>query len=374
MSHRLDRDKPLWEAWVIEGLPDGRWAMLSKLHHCMADGVSGTDLLAVVLDLSAIAELPPPEPWQPAHAPSALHLAASAIGRQLTEPVRIAPSLVAAARSPRATVEAARRFSRGVVQYVADVVPTQPTSLSGAAGMHRRWRTTSVPLDDVRAVRKALGGTVNDVALAAVTNGFRDLMTFRSEQPGPRSVRTLVPVSTREPGQESIRDNRVSAMLVDLPVHLADPVDQLRAVQLALARHKATGEAAAGDQVTRAARHLPFELVGPVLRAAFRLPQQYLTTVTTNVPGPPFPLYAFGRPMLEAYPYVPIGDRLRIGIAMFSYCGRLSFGVTSDAATTPDADVLVEGIERGVAALLARASAPSHEFTHLGAVVTPASP
>lgn len=355
MSHRLDRDKPLWEAWVIEGLPDGRWALLSKIHHCMVDGVSGTDLLAVMLDVTADATLPPFQPWQPLPGPSTSRLLADALLRQVLEPVRLAPGVVRALRSPRSSATSAGRLLRGVAQYLVELMPTDNNSLSGWAGSHRRWRTASASFDDLKAVRAAFGGTLNDVALAAVTSGLRDLLLFRREEPGRHSVRTLVPVSTRAPGEEGIRDNRVSAMLVDLPVHISDPVDQLIAVRREMLRHKYIGEAAAGAVLTRAARHLPFEVVEPALRVAFRMPQQYLTTVTTNVPGPPFPLFAFGRRMEAAYPYVPLGDRLRIGIAMFSYCGQMTFGVTTDAATTPDADVLVTGIERGVAALVARA-------------------
>ena len=360
MSNRLDRDKPLWEAWVIEGLPDGRWALLSKIHHCMVDGVSGTDLLAVMLDISPDAQLLPAQVWQPEPAPSTTRLVVGAMAHQALEPVRLVPGLVQAARTPRSSVAASARFLRGVAQYLVEVRPTERTSLSGWAGSHRRWRTTVASFDDLKLVRNAFGGTLNDVAVAAVTSGLRDLLLSRHEQPGRHSVRSLVPVSTREPGEEGIRDNRVSAMLVDLPVHLSDPVDQLVAVRREILRHKYIGEAAAGEVVTRAARHVPFEIVGPLLRTAFRMPQQYLTTVTTNVPGPPFPLYAFGRRMEAAYPYVPLGDRLRIGIAMFSYCGQMSFGVTADAATMPDADVLVTGIERGVAALVDRARQSAH--------------
>jgi WS/DGAT/MGAT family acyltransferase len=355
MSHRLDRDKPLWEAWVVEGLPDGRWALLSKIHHCMVDGVSGTDILAVMLDLTPQPAARTVQPWEPQPAPSRGRLVVDALTRQALEPARLVPGIVRAVWSPRASLATAGHLVRGAAQYVTELRPTDDTSLSGWTGSHRRWRTTSASFDDLKAVRSAFGGTLNDVALAAVTSGLRDLMLFRREEPGRHSVRTLVPVSTRAPGEEGIRDNRVSAMLADLPVHLSDPVDQLVAVQQEIGRHKEIGEADAGARLTRAARHVPFELVAPALRLAFRFPQHYLTTVTTNVPGPAFPLYAFGRRMETAYPFVPLGDRLRIGIAMFSYCGQMNFGITSDAATTPDADVLVTGIDRAVAALVERA-------------------
>jgi diacylglycerol O-acyltransferase len=206
-------------------------------------------------------------------------------------------------------------------------------------------------MDDIAAIRERHGGTVNDVALTAVCHGLRELLHARQEHPGRHAVRTLVPVSTRAPGDESIRDNRVSAMLLDLPVHLDDPVDQLHAIRHDLARLRWSGEPAAGAALAQASTHVPYEILAPMLRMAFRLPQHQLTTVTTNVPGPSFPLYAFGSRMVEAYPYVPVADGLRLGIAMFSYCGEMTFGITSDAAQVPDADVLATGIENGFALL-----------------------
>ncbi|HET7310419.1 MAG TPA: wax ester/triacylglycerol synthase family O-acyltransferase [Mycobacteriales bacterium] len=354
MSQRLDRDKPMWEAWVVEGLPDGRWALLSKVHHCLVDGISGTDALAVMLDLSAEAEWPPASDWVPRPAPSGARLAVEAVAHQLTEPLALARATVRLVRAPRSALRTSLVVGRGLAALGGATAPTDLTSLVGHAGSHRRYRFAAVPFADVQSVRRQFGGTVNDVALAAVTAGFRELLESRGEHPTKHSVRTLVPVSTRTPGEESIRDNRVSALLLDLPVWLADPVEQLRAVQVRSAQLKTSGEADAGSWVTRLAQHLPFDALEPTLRTAFRLPQRSLTTVTTNVPGPPFPLYAFGCRMLHAYPYVPIADRLRVGVAMFSYNGEFSFGVTSDAETTPDADVLIDGILRGLQALVDR--------------------
>lgn len=355
MSHRLDRDKPLWEAWVVEGLPEGKWALLSKVHHCLVDGVSGTDVLAVMLDLSPDAQLPAPDGWAPQRGPSGTRLVAEAVAHQLREPLALAEGTVRVLRSPREAVRTSYTLARGLAALGSAAVPVLATSLNGHAGGHRRYRFAAVPFADLQAVRHVYGGTINDVALAAVTAGFRELLETRGERPGKHAVRTLVPVSTRAPGEESIRDNRVSALLMDLPVWLSDPVDQLRAVQVRSAQLKSSGEAGAGAWATQLAQHLPFEAVQSSLRAAFRLPQRSLTTVTTNVPGPQFPLYAFGRRMLHAYPYVPIADRLRVGVAMFSYDGEFSFGVTTDAETTPDADTLVDGITRGLQALVERA-------------------
>ena len=352
MSHRLDRGKPMWEAWVIEGMTGNRWALLSKVHHCLVDGISGTDLLATMLDLSADAPLPPAVPWQPRGGPSSLRLVADAVGRQAVEPLRLGAALARSARSPRSALTSAGRFARGAAQYVGAVRPIEETSLWGPVSPHRRVRWAKVSMDDIAAIRERHGGSVNDVALAAVCYGLRELLLTRHEEPGRHAVRTLVPVSTRARGEESIRDNRVSAMLLDLPVHLCDPVEQLHAIRHDLGRLRWSGEPAAGAALTRASAHVPYGLLAPLLRMAFRFPQHQLTTVTTNVPGPPFPLYAFGSRMVEAYPYVPVADRLRLGIAMFSYCGEMTFGITSDAAKVPDADVLVTGIENGFARLL----------------------
>lgn len=373
MSHRLDREKPLWEAWVVEGLPDGRWALLSKVHHCLVDGISGTDVLAVMLDLTPDAEWPPAQEWTPRPAPSGAFLMVQAIAHRMTEPVALATTMGRLLRSPRTALRTSTVLARGLAALGTAVLPVHVTSLLGESGAHRRYRFVAVPFEDVQTVRRAYGGTINDVALAAVTAGFRALLESRGEHPAKHSVRTLVPVSTRAPGDEGIRDNRVSALLLDLPVWLTDPIEQLRAVQVGMARLKASGEAEAGAWTTRLAQHLPFDAVQSTLRTAFRLPQRSLTTVTTNVPGPSFPLYAFGRRMLHAYPYVPIGDRLRIGVAMFSYERELSFGITCDAATTPDADVLVQGIVRGTRAMVERARAERQRATPVPKTAPPAA-
>ena len=373
MSHRLDRDKPLWEAWVVEGLPKGRWALLSKVHHCLVDGVSGTDVLAVLLDLTRDAELPPPDDWTPKPAPSSPRLVVDAVAHQLMEPLVLGRATWRGLRAPRSALRTSIVVARGLAALGSATAPTQLSSLTGHAGAHRRYRFAGLPFADVKLVRRRFGGTVNDVALAAVTAGFRALLEARGEHPTKHSVRTLVPVSTRAPGEEGIRDNRVSALLLELPVWLADPVEQLRAVQVRSARLKASGEADAGSVVTRVAQHLPFDAVESTLRTAFRLPQRSLTTVTTNVPGPQFPLYAFGCRMLHAYPYVPIADRLRVGVAMFSYNGEFSFGVTSDAETTPDADVLIDGIVCGIQALVERARGERQRAPSVGRTAAPAA-
>ena len=351
MSTRLDRDHPLWEAWLVDGLADGAWALVSKVHHCLVDGVSGTDLLTVMFDLTPEPSPPVPDGWDPAPEPSDLRLLVDAVGDAVRQPVRAAADAVRLVRSPRAAAGRVAASARGLAGYATALRPSGRTSLRGPLHAPRRWTVVRASVEDVRVVRRAYGGTFNDVVVAAVSTGFRELLLSRQEEPPAQGIRTLVPVNVRKPGEESILDNRVSAMVADLPVHLPDPVERHAEVRRRLERLKHSGETAAGVAVTALARYAPFELLGAGLRAVFRGPQWYLTTVATNVPGPPFPLYVLGRRMLEAFPYVPIGDKLRVGVSNFSYCGQLTFGLTADRDSVPDLDVLARGIEAGIADL-----------------------
>ena len=336
MSQRLDRDHPLWEYWVIEGLAEGRWALISKVHHCMVDGVSGTDLYRVIFDFS-------PEP-SPAAAtddrvlgaePSPLELAAEAVLDDVVLPLREALALSSAASHPGEAIRQAADAVRGFVELAPAAWPATGSSLSGPIGKERRFTWVRASLDDVKLIKRELGGTVNDVVLAAISGGFRALLLARGEQPGAHMVRSLVPVSVRAPGEENVYGNQVSAVLADLPVHIADPAERLAAVQTGLQALKAGKEAMAGESLVRLGRYSLYSLTSGWVRLAFGLPQHEIVTVTTNVPGPQQPLYGMGRRLVEIIPYVPIATTLRTGIAIFSYCGTVTFGITGDFAATP---------------------------------------
>ncbi len=355
MSQRLDRDHPLWEYWLVEGLAEGRWAMISKIHHCMVDGISGTDLYRVIFDFS-------PEPSPPAAddrvvraEPSALQLAAQAVLDTVVLPLREALVLSGAVTDPAQAIGQVTDTVRALVKLAPSLWPATGSSLSGHIGRQRRYTWARASLDDVKTIRRELGGTVNDVVLAAISSGFRALLLSRGEQPQPHKVRSLVPVSLRAPGEENIYENRVSAVLADLPVHIADPVERLTAVRAQLLALKASKEAMVGEALIALGRYTPFPLVSQGVRLAFGLPQREIITVTTNVPGPQQPLYAMGRRLLEIIPYVPIATTLRTGISIFTYCGNVTFGVTGDFATNPDLGILAHGIEEGLAELLAAA-------------------
>ena len=356
MTQRLDRDYPLWEYWLVEGLDQGRWALISKVHHCMVDGVSGTDLYRVIFDASP--EPPPPavdDRVVPAE-PSSLELAARAALSAALLPLREGGALKRALADPKLTLRRAADASRGVARMAGALWPARGSSLSGPIGRQRRYTWARAPLDDVKTIKRELGGTVNDVFLAVISSGFRALLLARGEEPAPSMVPSLVPVSVRNEGEESIYENRVSALVADLPVDIADPVERLAVVRTQLAALKASKESKAGEAVVSLGRYTPFPLASMFVRLAFSLPQREIVTVTTNVPGPEQPLYGLGRRLVEIIPYVPIATTLRIGVSIFTYCGNVTFGITGDYTTTPDIDVLARGIEDGIAELLAAAS------------------
>jgi WS/DGAT/MGAT family acyltransferase len=358
MAQQLDRTKPLWELWFAEGLEDGRWAMVSKTHHSLVDGVSGTDLLTVMMDLSPEPAAPAPDTWVPRPAPTSVELAGQAVVDMLRSPYEQLRALRASTRVPRQALGSAREVLRGLGSWAGVIRPTPLSTLNGPIGPHRRWAWASTTLDDVKQVRKALGGTVNDVVLAAITRGFRDLLVGRGEAVEGRVVRSLVPVSVRSRGGsgpasgDGTFNNQVSAMIAELPVGIVDPLLRLEAIRSQMANLKESRQAVAGEALTSLSGFAPPVLLAVGTRLASRVAQRNVNTVTTNVPGPQIPLYALGRKMLRAFPYVPLASQVRIGVAIFSYNGEINFGVTGDYDSAPDIDVLCRGIEDGMLEML----------------------
>jgi diacylglycerol O-acyltransferase / wax synthase len=352
MAQQLDRTKPLWEMWMVDGLQDGHWALISKVHHCMVDGVSGSDLLAVMLDPER--EPPPPniDTWRPEPEPSSVRLVTEALGDLIVSPYEQFRAMRSATRGWRQMAGLFGDAARGMASMAGLVRPTVESSLNGPIGPHRRWDWARTTLADVKTIRAALGGTVNDVVLTVLTRGFRDLIMARDESPSGRVVRTLVPVSVRLAGERGTYNNRVSAMIAELPVGIADPAERLEAIKQQMGGLKESKQAVAGEVLTSLSGFAPSLLLALGTRVAFRIPQRNVNTVTTNVPGPQVPLYACGRQMLEAFPFVPIAGQVRVGVAIFSYNGMLNFGVTGDYDTAPDIGVLCRAVEDGMSELL----------------------
>jgi len=329
MSHPLDPDRPLWEAWAVEGLEEGRWALLTKVHHSVVDGLGGMALFAELLDAS------------PARRPLAVRTEPNLVRRLLD-------TTWVTGRGAGAVLEAVA----GTVRLVGSLRPTAPSSLTGALGTPRRYRTLSVALDDVRTVRETFGGTINDVVLAMVTRGFHELLLARGEPTPTGAVRCLVPVSTRSAAEAHAGANRISLLLVDLPVDSAEPAATYRLLRTRLDTLKASGEAKAGGRGFAAVDLLPAPLVAAAMNLARRVPQRVVTTVATNVPGPRAAQTLLGRRMLTLYPYVPIAEGIRIAVAVTSYRDQLHFGVTCDWAAVPDVDVFVAALADGLADLV----------------------
>ncbi len=357
-AQRLDLAKPLWEMWLVEGLQDDQWALISKVHHCMIDGVAGWDLAAALLDITPDAEHQAVVPWVPRRAPSTAWSVIDGVRDAVVAPLQQLGRVPTLARSLPSREEI-RDFSRGLPGSVRRLASPAARSLNGPTGPNRRWEWTQASLSEVKGVRKALGGTVNDVVLAAVTRGFRDLLEERGKLADGQVVRSLVPVSVRKESERGTLNNRVSAVLVNLPVSEPDPLARLALLREQMDNLKNSRQAMGAQGLTELAGFAAPTLLALGSRLTFRFPQPLMQTVTTNVPGPRFPLYMLGRKMTEIHPYVPIASNIRVSIGIFSYLDQLNFGINADFDGVPDIRVLSQGIMAGFDELIALAAAVS---------------
>ena len=362
MSAELDRSRPLWEVWMIDGLPDGRWALVFKVHHCMVDGVSGADLMTTLLDASA--DAPPPAPdddWVPAHEPSDAMLVARVVGSDVRQPAIAARPVRPFGGSTSSCGVCDTCGVRWLTSFGPGVVPASASSIQGGIGPHRRWSAAHADLADIKTIKQAFGGTVNDVVLAVIAGAFRDLLADLGEDPDHAVLRASVPVSVR-PAGDGAPNNQVSAMIAELPVGIADPLERLESMSAQMTRLKASGQADAAQLLT-ASPTAPPSLLALGLRASAAIgshvPQRTIGTVTTNVRGPEHTLFAAGRRMVAYQPFVPISQGVRIGVAILTYDGGVSFGVTGDYDTIPDVERLCRSIEAGIDALVSRARRPA---------------
>lgn len=363
MAQRFDRGRPLWELWSVEGLADGRWVLLSKLHHAMVDGVSGADMVSILLDREPAPPMPAPVAWEPAPAPSTLDIFSGTARGIVGSPAALARAAAGATKAPRAAAStvlagatAGRRALRG----------GSSTSLNGPIGPSRRYTWTSCSLEDVKRVKTALGGTLNDIVVAMATRGFRDLLLSRGEEVTDRTVRVIIPIALHARDAKGtamaagLYENRVTGVFADLPVGVADPVERARLIREQLAALKTSREGAAGDTLTRLAGFAPATFLALGQRAAAQLGQGTINSVVSNVPGPQVTLYALGRRVLAAYPSPPIFPvGARMGVAVFSYDGGLHFGLIADYSTVPDLHVLRDGIRAGLEELLETTATPA---------------
>ncbi|MDQ3958268.1 MAG: wax ester/triacylglycerol synthase family O-acyltransferase [Actinomycetota bacterium] len=350
MSQQLDRTKPLWEIWFAEGLTNDRFALISKTHHCLVDGVSGADIMSVILDLGPEPQQVEPEPWHPDPEPTADRLLVDALRERLTSPGEIIRTVQSSMMDPAKIPNRLLESVRALAAFVGGSLDFAPTSsLNRAIGPHRRFETVLVDLAEVKRIKNGLGGTVNDVVLAAVAGGLRRLLKTRGESTDELELRAMVPVSVRAEADRGALGNRVASMWAPLPVYEPDAVARLEKISETMRDLKASGQAVGAQVLASLGEYAPPTILAQAARLVAR--QRAFNLVVTNVPGPQIPLYTLGREMVEVYPVLPLADNTTLGVALLSYNGAIGFGLLGDYDTAPDLAVLAEGIEKSIAEL-----------------------
>jgi diacylglycerol O-acyltransferase len=350
MESPMPRDRPLWDAWVVTDLPDGRWALVWRVHHTVVDGLGALSLLGHGFDLA-------PD-GGPTLAEAILEGHSRAARADPTTSSDDPPSAGPAPSGVGRLLDGLRESLPHVAPALGSLVPHRPSALTGAVGEHRTWATVEVPLAEAKVARRAFGTTVNDVVLAGVAGGFRDLLAHRGQPVAGRTVRNLVPVSLR-PAGDGRAGNHISALLGHLPVGLADPVDRLRAIAARVEHGKQSNEAAVGALLLSLVdRAVPAAVQDVAVATAGRaLPAWFFDTLTTNVPGPQYPVHLMGRRVRAMFPIIPVAGHTAITTGIFSYDGTLDVAVTGDADVAGDVRVLAEGIRRAIGELAERAAA-----------------
>lgn len=348
MARPLDRHRPLWEAYLVEGVQGGRVAVVTKTHPALVDGLSAIDIGQVLLDVEPDAPAPAPVEWHPRRLPSGAELVAQA----LDEYVRRPSSIVEKARGAAGDVRATAARVGGLLRTARSALLPAPNSpLNAPIGGRRRVAVARAELADLKDVRKLYGGTVNDVLLAVVTGALREWLLSRGEPvTGGRSVRALVPVSLQD--DETSEGNHVSSYLVDLPVGEPNPRVRLTRLSYAMRGVAAHGQSVGADSLIALTGFAPPTLHALGARAARALSRRLFNLVVTNVPGPQVPLYAAGSRMLEVFPVVPLARGQGLSIGMTSYDGRVFFGLNADPDTVGDVHVLADLIEQEVSELV----------------------
>jgi WS/DGAT/MGAT family acyltransferase len=354
LSVPLRRDRPLWEIWVADELADGRIGIVGKAHHCMVDGVAAVELASLLLDPEPV---PPPAPedrWRPEPAPGDLGLVASAIGDRLRDGIRLATAPAELARSPARAGRVLERALQAVDALGSSLLPAAPGGgLNEPISPRRHLARSSRRLEELQAVKVRFGTTLNDVLLAVVAGGLRSFMLWRGIE--PQRLKTMVPVNVREDGAEGDLGNRISFIFVDLPCDEPDPVRRLLNVHLATSERKRRGDAQGGDAMLRAFAYTPRTLQAIVSRLVAS-PRTF-NLVVSNIPGPKEALYMLGCELEEAYPVVPLADRHALSVGVTTMRDGAFFGLYSDRATLPDADVLAAEIDLALDELLERGAA-----------------
>ena len=351
-AQQLDRDKPLWEIWLVDGLEGDRFAMLSKTHHALVDGISGVDIMSVLFDTSPEPAAPPDtgERWLPRPLPSRAQLLGEALVERATVPTEIVRSVRAVLRGPRLVAEGLRDAAVGVGAMAwAGLNPAPPSPYNKSIGPHRRFTWVRVNLADIKAIKNELGGTVNDVVLATVAGALGKHLRRRGQNTDGIELKAMVPVSVRADVERGALGNRVAAMMAPLPVWCQDPVARLDIVREELKGLKSGGQAVGAQVLTNLSGFAPATVMGQASRLMAR--QRFFNVVVTNVPGPQVPLYLAGKRLVDTFPMVPLAKNQALGIALLSYDGRINFGLVGDWDLMWDMDDFAEDVRDSLAEL-----------------------
>ena len=355
MEQPLDVSRPLWEMWVVEGLDDDRFAIISKVHHCMIDGVSGADLLKILLSLTPdVHEVSPPR-FLPRRAPSSAELLRDEVLRRALMPLQAARGVQAFLNE----AEEARRETVSRLRAAADMVGStlalaSATPINALVSPHRRFDWLTMDLDEIKGIRRAFGCSINDVVLAVVTGAMQRFLERRQVNPSSIDFRVMAPVSVRPADEHNTLGNQVSAWLLDLPIGEPDPRQQIRQIAARTAELKAKRSAVGATVLTEAAEWGSSTLLALGARNITRvLP---FNLVVTNVPGPQMPIYMLGARMLRTFPLVPLVDNMGLGLAQMSYDGKLCWGFNADYDLIPDLEALVRATSEAFDELKALAS------------------
>ena len=340
-SQRLDHERPLWEVLVVEGLGQDQFALVAKTHHCLVDGIGGVNLLAALLDPHAEVAHPRPDRWAPKPPPTAAEVFRLEIAHQIEQSRHLGNQLRDWMQTPRATVGKLGEQVLGMSQFLSNGLwPAPDCVLNQPIGAQRRFEWLTFSLDDVKAVKQALGGTINDVVLATVAGALRGFLRQHRRTSCPAELRALVPVNMRQPNEAEALGNHISALLVGLPVSICDPQRRYLAVVDRMQQAKASKQAVGGQALAGASA----PLLATLMRFADRL--KTFNVVVTNVPGPPIPLYLAGARVSTVFPQVPLFVNQGLGIALFSYAGNLHWGLIADRHVVPDIVALKTAVVR----------------------------
>ncbi len=353
-SQLLDRRRPLWELHIVEGLPEGRWALIAKTHHAMVDGKSNLELVSILMDTEPnVTRAAGKSTWTGEAGPSPLGLLLNSLREKAETPGRLIKTAQSAMENPGRLATALRDTASGLA-VMARTAGASTTAINGPIGPSRLYMTSRFSLADFKAVKDAFGGTINDVVLAVVTGGLRHFLFERGYEPEMELLKALCPVSIRDSSERSALGNRLAMLLVELPVGEEDVLRRYDIVRGRVDHLKARKQAVGADFLLNLGGFAPPTLHAMVARSSLK--QLGFNLVVTNVPGPQFPLYLQGARLVEAFPIAFLYEDQRVSIAIFSYCGYLNFGYIADQETMADLPVLVEGIEMALAelALLAR--------------------